>query len=56
MLLRGKHLVGLVLGLTDFARVTRAWWIPALVLMVAFGVVAATTTQIVVPTAVYTLI
>lgn len=55
MLLRLKHLGRLTRDVTRFALVNRVWWFVPLLTLMFLIALAVTTTQAVVPVAVYTL-
>lgn len=55
VLLRLKHLVRLSRDVGRFALLNRAWWFIPIMAVLALVALAATTTQAVVPVAVYTL-
>lgn len=55
MMLRMKHLLRLSRDVTGFALVNRVWWFIPMMVLLGLVALAVTTTQTVVPVAVYTL-
>ena len=55
MRLRLKHLVRLTKDVSRFALVNRVWWFVPMMALLALIMIAVTSTQAVVPVAVYTL-
>jgi len=54
-MLRGRHALLLIRDFGSYARVNRAWWVLALIPVVAIAVFAVSATHVVVPYTVYTL-